>query len=396
MNPVSIYPAIAALTIALSISFLFVKRIGAPPISGRFVSIDGLRGYLAFFVFLCHSSVWYFFLRTGRWEVPPSHLYTHFGQSSVVFFFMITGFLFWTKLIDGRNKQINWSRLYVSRILRLAPLYFFMLLLLTILTAVLTNFVLNEPLNKLIMEIIKWSTFTILGAPDLNGMNGTRLLIASVTWSLRYEWFFYLSLPISAVLIRVIPPYLYLFVSVASIVALVLSHPDLHRLAAFGGGISAAFLVRWSSFTSFLNGSVGAVIALLCIGATISIFPSAYTPPALFLLAIVFTIVACGNTLFGVLSSPISRSLGEIAYSIYLLHGIVLFVAFKFVIGFHNAASLSAIEHWLIVLCCSAVLIPVCFITFHWIEAPAMRAVPSVSGWIETRITLRAKGRAVL
>lgn len=390
MNPVSIYPAIAALTVALSISFLLVKRVGAPPISGRFVSIDGLRGYLAFFVFLHHSSIWYVYLHTGQWKIPPSHLYTHFGQSSVALFFMITGFLFWTKLIDGRNKQINWSRLYVSRFLRLAPLYFFMLLLLILLTAVLSNFDLNESSHKLIKDIIRWSTFTILGAPDLNGINRTWLPLAGVTWSLPYEWFFYLSLPISAVFIRVIPPYLYILVSVTGIVALVLWNPELYHLAAFGGGIAAAFLVRWSSLSSFLNGSIGAVIALLCIGATISIFPSAYTAPALFLLAIAFTIVACGNTLFGVLSNHISRALGETAYSIYLLHGIILFVAFKFVIGFDNAASLSVIDHWLIVLCCSAVLIPVCFITFHLIEAPAMRAVPSVSGWLETCINLRA------
>lgn len=67
---------------------------------GRNDSIDGLRGYLAFFVFLHHSLVWYFYIKTGSWNVLDSHFYNHLGQTSVVFFFMITGFLFYAKLLN--------------------------------------------------------------------------------------------------------------------------------------------------------------------------------------------------------------------------------------------------------------------------------------------------------
>lgn len=100
MDPVSPYPAIAALFLGLACAWCIARRAGGPPEQGRFASIDGLRGYLAFFVFLHHSAIWYFCLRTGQWKVPPSNLYTHFGQSSVAMFFMITGFLFSLKLID--------------------------------------------------------------------------------------------------------------------------------------------------------------------------------------------------------------------------------------------------------------------------------------------------------
>jgi peptidoglycan/LPS O-acetylase OafA/YrhL len=240
-------------------------------------------------------------------------------------------------------------------------------------------------------EILRWSTFTILGAPDVNGVNGTSKLIGGPTWSLPYEWFFYLSLPMSALFIRLIPPFIYLVVSAAGVVALVLWNPLLWHLAAFGGGIAAAFLVRWLSDSSLVNGRVGAVVALLCLGATVFDFPSPYTTAALVLLATAFTIVASGNTLFGVLSAGASRALGETSYSIYLLHSIILFVAFRFVVGYEKAASFSAIEHWLVVLGCTAVLIPACFATFHFIEAPAMRAVPGVTAWIETRLARHPK-----
>ena len=80
-------------------------------------------GVMALAVFVSHSSIWYFYLRTGTWDVPPSNVYTQLGQGSVTLFFMITGFLFWSKLLDGRQQPIDWSRLYLSRALRLGPLY---------------------------------------------------------------------------------------------------------------------------------------------------------------------------------------------------------------------------------------------------------------------------------
>jgi peptidoglycan/LPS O-acetylase OafA/YrhL len=386
MNPVSIYPVICALILLIAIAFLFKKRRGIlKETSGRFVSIDGLRGYLAFFVFLCHSVVWYFFLRTGKWEVPPSNLYTHLGESSVVLFFMITGFLFSTKLINGKNKKIDWSQLYVSRIMRLAPLYFFMLLLVVIITAVLSNFTLNEPVIKLAKEIVRWSTFTILGTPDLNGIKNTAHIVAGVTWSLPYEWLFYFSLPILAIFIRIIPPYRYLLFSIIFIAAMFWGrHLNLYHLASFCGGITAAFFVRWKNLTDSVNGKTGAFLVLMSLATTINFFNTAYCLPALFLLTIVFTIIASGNTLLGILGHSISLFLGEMAYSIYLLHGIVLFVTFKFIIGFQYAASLSAIEHWFVIMGCTVFLIPICFTTFYFIEAPGMRSTSKITEWLHT------------
>lgn len=111
MDPVSVLPAIAAFAVAVVTAFILAKRFGEPRPQGRFATIDGLRGFLAFFVFLHHSCIWYFYLRSGKWEVPPSNLYTHFGESSVALFFMITGFLFLSKLIEDRSKKIDWERL---------------------------------------------------------------------------------------------------------------------------------------------------------------------------------------------------------------------------------------------------------------------------------------------
>src|ERR1700690_2553427 len=165
MDPVSPLPAIASVLTAVATCFFLVNRFGAPTEQERYATIDGLRGYLAIFVFLCHSSMLYFYLRTGQMKLPPSNLYTQFGQGSVAIFFMITGFLFFSKLIDGRARKIDWGRLFISRFLRLVPLYLFAMLLLFLIVAYVSHGDLNEPISKLLKGAVRWLGFTILGLP---------------------------------------------------------------------------------------------------------------------------------------------------------------------------------------------------------------------------------------
>lgn len=68
-------------------------------------------------------------------------------------------------------------------------------------------------------------------------------------------------------------------------------------------------------------------------------------------------VMACGNTLFGALGSAVSRTLGEITRSIYLLHGKVLYCLFTFILPRPGAAQLTPLGHWLRVLGATPVLI---------------------------------------
>ena len=105
MDPTSAFPALLLLLMAIFSSMALVVLFGPPKEQGRFLAIDGLRGYLAFFVFLHHAMIWFFYLKTNKWEVPPSNLYTHFGQAGVAFFFMITGFLFFLKSLMEKKER---------------------------------------------------------------------------------------------------------------------------------------------------------------------------------------------------------------------------------------------------------------------------------------------------
>lgn len=378
----SIIPAIIAYLLAISTAALGARLLGAPPTSGRFAAVDGLRGYLATGVFIHHGAVWYFFLRTGEWKVPPSFVYTNLGQASVVLFFMVTGFLFSTKLLHGRSEPLNWYKLYLSRVFRLVPLYVLAVTLIACTIAAAAQFHLQESPYALSKNLAKLGMFTALGPPKVVGFETTFLAVGGVTWTLSYEWLFYFTLPLVAVSVRVITPRRFLIGAVLLLgVMIYRMQPELIYFAAFGGGIIAAVLVRFASFRRVLRGSAASFVALAGIATEVTCFPTAYHLLPIVLLTIAFIVIAGENTLFGLLAMPASRFLGQLTYSIYLLHSILLFWIFRFGIRFERAATYSLLRHWLVIWLCIPVLFAICYATFRWIELPGMRSVSHLSRW---------------
>jgi peptidoglycan/LPS O-acetylase OafA/YrhL len=384
MSPVSPAAALIAVLVAQATGLLIMKRVGVPASTGRFMSLDGLRGYLAFSVFIFHSACWYVYLRTGLFQPPPSNLFAHLGRDGVLLFFMITGFLFWSKLIDARRYPIDWTKLYISRGMRLIPLYLVAFSAMIFMTALLTHFTLREPLPALLRHAFVWLTFSVLGHPDING-NSAATFMLGINWTLSYEWFFYFSLPLLGLSFRQVPPLQYLALSVATVVIFAIWVADIDVVYGFVGGIIAAFAVRAESIKSRASGTAGALTALAVLAAAVWIYPNP-SKAVIALLTVAFTIIACGNSLFGLLTSAVARTLGEMSYSIYLLHQALLFVTFEVIIGPPRAAAMSPTAHWLAVFAISAVLVLLCSLTFRFIEAPAMHAVPRMHTWIKTNM----------
>ncbi|MBS0171829.1 MAG: acyltransferase [Nitrospira sp.] len=386
MDVTSLWPAVGVMLLALGTAMLLPpvhSRQGS--VTPRYTSLDGLRGYLALAVFVSHSSIWYFYLRSGVWDVPPSNVYTQLGQSSVTVFFMITGCLFWSKLLDGRAQPIDWSRLYLSRLLRLAPLYLVAVASVMLVSFGHAGFALQEAPKIVAGQMAAWLMFTIPGISPINGFVDT-IPLAGAVWSLPYEWLFYACLPIGAFCLRASTPVIWLVVSAAAVSILTMVMPDVRMpmLYAFAGGIAAASLARIPAVRAMLARGVWGAIAMASVAITLFLFPTAYTLSAILLLSGAFLIIACGNSLYGMLEWPASVALGEMAYSLYLLHSLVLFVAYRVVLA-KWAASLSAVEHWTVVLLLVPLLILLCFATFRLIEKPAMDAVPRWHAWLMAR-----------
>lgn len=390
MNPVSIIPAIAALLLALSCMYFLPRRQGNQPQTDHFGAIDGLRGYLAFFVFLHHACIWYFYIQTNVWDVPPSNLYTNFGQSSVALFFMITGLLFFSKILDKQRSDIDWLKIFVSRVLRIVPLYVFVMALLFVVIARVSHGVPREHAARLIKEALEWAAFTIPGRPDINGEPITTQVVAGVVWSLPYEWVFYLSLPLLALLTGAKVPLRYSAVGFAGVgMMLMVWHPKLIKLLPFAGGMLAAVLSRMASVRAFARTRLASCLSIACIAIAATAFPTAYLYTPLLLLSLAFILIAAGNDIFGILSHTASKSLGEIAYSIYLLHGIVLFTCFYFVIGLDNLRKLGPIGYWSLIVLGAPLLVTLCATTFSLIERPAMRKTSPLTAWLRMKVARR-------
>jgi peptidoglycan/LPS O-acetylase OafA/YrhL len=251
-----------------------------------------------------------------------------------------------------------------------------------LIVAVLSAWELQQPLSQLASGVAHWLAFTWADHPDLNGVALTGLITAGATWTLRYEWAFYLTLPLLALLLAARPPLGYLAMAIAAGIAVQLMHLSAMVMASFAGGIVAAVLVRKPSVRAIATRTLSTWVVIACVTAVFVLFPTPYSLRAMLLLTIAFVLVAAGNTLFGILTLATSRMLGELTYSIYILHGIVLFAVFRFGLGFSAAARFSALGHWGIIALSTPLLISLCFFTFQKIELRGMRSAPKVMGWI--------------
>ena len=381
MSPVSPFLVLPPLAMALLTAKLFMRLSDKRPPLVQYIPIDGLRGYLAFCVFLHHASLWYFYLHTNVWGEPPSRVYVHFGGMSVSLFFMITGFLFFRKLINNNKKPVDWLRLFVSRILRLYPVYLIALLFGFSIVFVLSSWKMNDRPISFVHEIFQWSAFTIVGKPPINNTTYMDFITAGVTWTLIYEWLFYLSLPvIGLIFFRVRPNVIILLLSIFFVFTICrfnLLKPI--NFYSFGAGLLAAFLVRSKRFVAIIPRKIYSVVAILCLAAAIYFFETPYEIIPLTLIAIAFIIIAGGNSLFGLLSNKVSRMIGQISYPMYLLHPILLFVTFRFALGFDNTVQEPVYIYWLIISVCASALVLVCFAVHYFVELPAMNTTEKVT-----------------
>ena len=352
------------------VNLLFVVKIE----NVKYKSIDGLRGYLAFFVFLHHSYIWYFYTHSAVWEEPKSNLFNQFGQTSVLFFFMITSFLFTNKLMEAKGTFINWRNFFLLRFFRLFPMYFFSIILLLAIVVYQSNGQITDKPMHILRDVIKWITFTISGIPDINNIDKTFIINAGIAWSLPYEWIFYLLLPFLGLFFKVKSSKKTLIImAIILIVVILLNRPNFYLFLAFVGGIIAALVfykkeaeLKWNKpfFGFFIAFSIifsiyffhqGKDIIPLCIATS------------------VFILITFENNFFTILHWPISRKLGQITYSFYLLHGIVLFFTFNCIIGIDKMSHFTFKEYWKIVCLCIFPTVLICQITYLYIESPFIK-----------------------
>lgn len=322
-------------------------------------NIDGVRYYLAALVIFHHLSCSYNYITTGKWW-PTSDLMMYFGKYGVAVFFMITAYLFWG--IVRNKKDVDWIELYSKRAFRIMPLAFFCSFVGVLLLFTFTEH--NTDMLHNIRNILPWFDGGLWDSkPQITSLENPWVVMAGVTWTLKWEWVFYFSLPLFF-LMNKHPLELTVLLFAFSLYFL----PGITRDAAmwsyFFTGMLCGELVERIKLSK--RGANAVLMASVCV--IVLAKPTLYMPPEKFLLLAAFFGIVSGADLFGLLTLKAVKRLGAISYSLYLTQGLIMFPAFHFMNGYvikDNSLSLFASLIFIFLLICA-----ISSLTFHYIESP--------------------------
>ncbi len=378
MDLYSTWPSLVAILCCLAL--VWPQRVWrfldetAPASGKRYVTVDGLRGFLALAVVLHHAVISRQFLDIGKWDLPPSSFYSILGQAGVAVFFMITAFLFWGRLLD-QGSRIDWFALYCNRFFRIAPLYWVVVALVFLIVGIKTDFHLAVKAGDLTSQISKWLLPGLLQElPVINGFADTRTITAGVTWTLYYEWMFYLSLPFLAIAAgrRSLSGFLPVCFCLIMVMPAVLSdkfYRDLVAMFAFGM-IAASLVRRKPAFVG--DSALKSVAALLLLAYPLLARSTVYEMKSIVPLGLFFILVSSGASLFGLLKSRSAIRLGTISYGIYLLQGIVITVIHAPGVP-GDFAQEDPAQFWLSAIAIMLTLVCVAAASYHFVERPCIR-----------------------
>lgn len=336
---------------------------------GRFAGVDGLRGFLAMGVLFTHViNTWHFYTQ-GTWSDHSDNGLGSTGETGVALFFMITGFLFWRRVLRSpADGALDTVALYRSRVRRIVPMYAASVLLVLAVVAVMSGFSLDSSPVQLLKELRPWLAFGFMDTGQINGVADARY-INPVYWTLAFEWGFYLALPFLALFSRG-PRSIVLF---ALAVFFGLRVPVTLN---FLGGALAALAVERGLLGRRLESAYLTPVALAALFAGLHF---SYSAVHTLLLFVFFLFVVGGNTLYGLLATAPARLLGMVSYSYYLLHSIVLFVIMRQVEAHISLSNLGVPEYWIFAGLAAAATALLSALSYRHLEYPffVRRATPA-------------------
>lgn len=336
----------------------FYRNVLARMEKGRTSMIDGLRGWLALGVLLTHAAVMYSYFDRETWDGSYAWIYGRLGPMGVCLFFMVTGFLFWGRVIRT-DARLDVAQFLVSRVRRIVPMYLLSVVIVLIVVAVESGFKLHVSAYALAKEIRPWFAFGFMPYGEINGVKEAHYINAAY-WTLAYEWAFYLALPLLALHHRGRKFVLLLALAV-------FFSTSMPVVFCFIFGALAAWIAerRLIPFPLNQHWLTPLPLAGLLLALT---YQNTYSFVPELLLFIFFFFVVNDNSLFGLLATRAAKMLGTVSYSIYLLHCIVLFV----VVSLANAlwpVKLMPIEIFISLVVCVALLtVLLSAVTYRHIE----------------------------
>jgi exopolysaccharide production protein ExoZ len=318
-----------------------LRAIFEPAVAGkRIAAMEGMRGYAVLLVFLVHQhSLFGVHLRSDSWSYNFSELLQGIGHSGVDIFFLLSGFLIYRQVLSG---HLSYCAFIAKRIRRIYPTF------LAVFGMYIVTCFLVPSASKLPADVESTALYVVKNLLLLPGIADIQPLI-TVAWSLSYELFFYLFIPILVVATRmrrwrrVARILFFSSVLVLHCITYQLGWVPHIRLSMFTAGILLYEVMEsgWRPRTSPMSEGFAVILyvtgMLLVSLLDVSIHPFTFHPhrpnvrftwwtAALSFILPIFTFhcFAHDGVLKKVFSVTPARWLGNMSYSFFLLHGLVL------------------------------------------------------------------------
>lgn len=323
----------------------FFKKKMAHENPGKYIYLDPIRGIAAMLVFIHHSIMVYNQHADGAfspngvfsYESPILRkVYVHFGQASVMIFFMITGFLFFNKILS-MTKPFDVKSFFTSRLKRLLPAMgscFFLYI------AVCYTLRDNDSQVSIINYIVSWFSFGFIGMPNLSNSFPGWSVTAGVLWTLVVEWKFYFLLPFLSVLISGSKSASVFLIGSLAIILYLYSINNIDEKTAsiylcFISGLAIALINKHidSCKTKYLKHPISAFIIVFsyCCGFYYTI--NSYNFIITVILFFFMLTVVSGCSYFGLLKIKALHWAGKSSYSIYIMHAMIMHLVFTVTVG---------------------------------------------------------------
>ena len=294
--------------------------------------MEGLRGVAVFLVFLLHyCSLIEPYIIEKSFEITILHTIHRLGNVGVDLFFVLSGFLIYGTLI--RKSKTNFFQYLMRRIVRIYPTFLIIFLIYLCLSFIFPNE------NKIPNNLWDGGFYIIQNLLLLPGLFDITPII-TVAWSLSYEFFYYLFIPLIIALLSLRNWTLkqrIIFWCTVSVIGFFYFeiHGGPYRLLMFISGILLYEVLE----NKLINppkhlGTLSLIVALVSYSYAPYLELSGIIQIAILY---VFFFIVCleafsrnNGSAIWLNISPI-RWLGNMSYSYYLMHGLTLKGCFMFI-----------------------------------------------------------------
>lgn len=359
-------------------------------------SLTSLRGLAALLVILLHVNIFCFAL--APWDSPFDH-FIQKGYLWVDFFFLLSGFIMMHVYSESFGKSIkgNFKKFMRSRFARIYPLHLFSFLcMVAFYFWYRANFTLYpaDYIHTFNVQTI-WTNLLLLHSMDFHNT----LSWNSASWSISVEWWMYVVFPFLLIPFRKITDWKKIFIFFGVIAGYLFIIYYLYPLSAitngtldpsvkynldvtydygfvrcffgflFGMLLYELYRVGWGRRYLSKNSAWLLTMALIVIVMTVSM-PD-FIPIIAFAAIILVSVYTEGIGKHILNLKPLIY-LGDISYSLYLMHLPIMFFLFNYLKRFPQIKleNLDWKTAWLYTFIYLAIVIFISTLTYHLIEVP--------------------------